>query len=397
VDPARHIEVQILADRFGNIHVLGERECSMQRRHQKLIEETPCNFISKEIRAQIFEHSRNIAQAVQYESAGTVEWIWDGGDGIYFLEVNTRLQVEHTVTEAITGIDLVDCQLRVSQNEKLDNLNIESKGHSIEVRLCAEDPAKDFLPSGGKIHYLRLPEESLRVDFGYSENNVIGSDFDSMLGKIISHGKDRQEAIDKLIEGLEALCVMGPTTNRAYLLQILKSKAFKRGQLSTRLVESFPYHFDVLEALRSFQNLQNDSNPLVEPGTENDLDLYSPWGKIGSRPFSGAWWMDFGDKRYFHLNFEDWSIARPKKSISPGSSTNDAARLEKMIKSPMPSKIIKILVSERQNVKKGEALIILEAMKMEHKIKCSHDTRVSKIFVTEGQQVPPDENLIELE
>jgi len=397
VDPARHIEVQILADRFGNVHVLGERECSMQRRHQKLIEETPCNFISEKLRKQIFDHSIKIARAVNYESAGTVEWIWDGNDGIYFLEVNTRLQVEHAVTEAVTGIDLVECQLRVSRNEKLENVKSGTNGHSIEVRLCAEDPAKDFLPSGGKIHYLRLPDENLRVDFGYAENNVIGSDFDSMLGKIISHGKNRSEAIEKMITGLETLCVMGPTTNRAYLLQILKSESFSKGKLSTRMLESFPYHFNLLEALRSFQDLQGDPRHFVESDSHEDLDLHSPWGGLDSSPASEAWWMDFENQRYFHLSFTDWSIPRPRKNLSPSSSVQDEASLEKLIKSPMPSKIIKILVREGQNLKKGEALIILEAMKMEHKIKCSHNAKVSKILVTEGQQVPPDESLIELE
>ncbi|MDB5037154.1 MAG: Methylcrotonoyl-CoA carboxylase, partial [Bacteriovoracaceae bacterium] len=184
IENARHIEVQILADQSGNVFAIGERECSLQKRHQKVIEEAPCNFLSEELREKILNASKEIAQKAKYSSLGTVEWIWDGKDGIYFLEVNARLQVEHPVTEFVWKIDLVELQLRAALGESLEGLDPKPSGHSIEARLCAEDPDRDFLPSGGKIHRLKI-SENVRVDFGYYEKNNIPPQFDSLIGKVI--------------------------------------------------------------------------------------------------------------------------------------------------------------------------------------------------------------------
>lgn len=394
VRPARHIEVQILADSHGNVISIGERECSLQRRHQKVIEETPCQFLSESLREKIYEASVRIAKAVQYCSAGTIEWIWDGQDGIYFLEANTRLQVEHPVTEHVWGIDLVEWQLRVAQGESLSELRFQPKGHAIEARLCTEDPAQNFMPSGGKIHRLRFPEEA-RVDVGYFEGNEVSGSFDSMMGKIICGADSRKEALAKLIEALEKTTIFGPTTNRAYLLQILKSDFFENGDLSTNLLEKFSYQFNWKRALAQAAELARRPSSTILSDEDESLDYYSPWGQISRASSAISWWEDFGNKRYFHLPELDWSVARPRPAEV--AQAQDDQAFETKIISPMPSRVIDVLVSEGQEVKKGDLLLILEAMKMEHQIKASFDARVKTLSVSKDQQVPPDELLIELE
>lgn len=395
VRPARHIEVQILADTHSNVISLGERECSLQRRHQKVIEETPCEFLSDKLREKIFEASIRIAKAVDYQSAGTIEWIWDGNEGIYFLEANTRLQVEHPVTEYVWGVDLVEWQLRVANKESLADLKFEPKGHAIEARLCTEDPAQEFMPSGGKIHRLKLPE-SARADMGYDEGNEISGSFDSMMGKIICGAATRQEAIFELIKSLEQTLVFGPTTNRAYLLQILKSDFFKNGDLSTNLLESFSYQFDWKTALREASSVaKQPGHSSLEDDLDGSLDYFSPWGQISQTSSSASWWEDFRNRRYFHLPALDWSVPRPRP-LEVSEAASDQS-FETKIMSPMPSRVIDVFVSEGQEVKKGELLLILEAMKMEHKIKASFDGRIKVLSVGKNQQVPPDELLVELE
>ena len=393
VDPARHIEVQILADQNGEVKILGERECSLQRRHQKLIEETPCIYFSEALRKKIYHYSKLIAEAVKYQSAGTLEWIWDGQEGIYFLEMNTRLQVEHPVTELVWGLDLVEWQLRIADVQSVSELNPQARGHAMEARLCAEDPAQNFMPSGGKIHQLCLPEE-IRVDFGFYEKNEISPYFDSLLGKFIAFANNRDEVILKLSEALEKTALLGPMTNRAYLIQILKNENVQKGELSTQLLSRMPYIFDAKAAVEAIQEIKN-SSPEVVDETEEDLDFYSPWGKV-KRTGTDSWWEDYGAKRYFHLPFADWSMPRPRREQKAGEDT-ESSEQETQIISPMPSKIIQLKVEEGQEVKKGDVLLVLEAMKMEHQIKASFPARVKSLRVKVGDQVPPEEVLLELE
>jgi acetyl/propionyl-CoA carboxylase alpha subunit len=393
VPGARHVEVQILGDRWGNILTVGERECSVQRRHQKLIEECPCQFLPENVRQNLYHHSLRVAKELQYQSLGTMEWLWDGSDSIYFLEVNTRLQVEHPVTEMVFGLDLVEWQLRVALGQSLDSLHLKPRGHAVEARLCAEDPQNQFFPSGGKIHRLKK-DEGVRNDFGYEEGNTVSSDFDSMLGKVISFGETRDQSVDRLIRALEKTCVFGPTTNRAYLIQILSSSLFMKGQLSTQMLETLPYEFDFEAALKL---LRSHDDLVTCKSYDEDADLFSPWGAV-KRDLSDIDSEDFFGFRYFHTRFSDWKIKIEKQGKEGASSSEGSFdEGEKRIRSPMPGRIVKILKNSSDQIVKGEVILILEAMKMEHKILAPWRGKIKDLKVTEGDQVLPDEVLIELE
>ena len=244
IDRPRHIEVQVFGDAHGNVVHLFERDCSLQRRNQKVIEEAPAPGMSPELRARITEAAVACARAVGYEGAGTVEFLVEGGSlsaqsPWYFIEMNTRLQVEHPVTEAITGLDLVEWQLRVASGEKLplDQAQIKMSGHAIEARLNAEDPASGFLPSMGPIVVFETPsQDGLRVDSGVAAGSVISPFYDSMIAKLIAHGADRPQAIARLAQGLEETVVAGPKTNAAFLHALITHPAFRRGEMDTGLI-----------------------------------------------------------------------------------------------------------------------------------------------------------------
>ncbi len=241
VERGRHIEVQVLADRHGNtIHLL-ERDCSAQRRHQKVIEEAPSPALSPELRAKIGAAAVRAAQAVNYVGAGTVEFMMDDGGEFYFLEMNTRLQVEHPVTELICDIDLVKWQLRITAGEPLTlrQEEITARGHAIEARVYAEDPANGFAPQTGRVIALRLPsDEGVRIDAGLDEGQVIGADYDAMIAKVIAWGESRELARQRLDGALRHTCVLGLHTNVDYLLNILRSEEFRGGEMTTHLLDS---------------------------------------------------------------------------------------------------------------------------------------------------------------
>jgi len=404
LDPARHIEVQIAADKRKNIIVLGERECSLQRKHQKLIEETPCVFLSPKLREKIWALSQTIANEASYFSLGTVEWIWNGKDEIYFLEVNTRLQVEHPVTEMVWNLDLVELQLKVAMSETLEKIPLQPEGHSMEARICAEDPTQDFLPSGGKIHRLELPT-GLRNDFGYREKNEIPSEFDSLIGKVIAHGDNRNEALQKLKTGLEQLVLFGPTTNRAFLVRVLSDLRVQSGELATNLIQSIDLGFDVKSGLSLVKDLKagnfvGSSLATLENEEIEDLDYYSPWGpvRLAQSRGSSVHFEEFGGQKYFHTAFADWTTERNRNK---SSDTRHAAGLsgletsfDESVKSPMPAKIIKVNVRKNDKVRKGQVLLILEAMKMEHQIKAPREGVIEDVLTKEGEQVPIEAELI---
>ena len=389
VDPARHIEVQVLADKHGHVKIIGERECSLQRKHQKVIEECPCVFLPDSVRQRIYKASEKMAREAHYQSAGTVEWIWDGREGIYFLEVNTRLQVEHPVTEEVWGIDLVEWQIRIAQNESIESISVQSKGHSVEARICAEDPAQDFLPSGGKIHRLQLPKD-VRIEFGFKEKNTVPAQFDSMLGKIISSGANRIEALENLKLALERLVIMGPTTNRTYLIQLLNDSRVQKGDISTDLLKSIPPRFDLQAALRLMSGGAAETCD-----TSDDLDIYSPWGGVQvAQPELLV--EDFVDKRYFHAKTADWSKPRPRtRSMTKGPSEVIVDQAE--LKSPMPAKINKVFVKKGDTVKKGDVVLMMEAMKMEHQVKAPKEAKVKEVLVKEGDRVSVESVLVQWE
>ncbi|MBP6820827.1 MAG: acetyl-CoA carboxylase biotin carboxylase subunit, partial [Acidobacteria bacterium] len=230
VERARHVEVQILGDQHGNLVHLFERDCSLQRRHQKVIEESPSPAVSPELRQQMGEAAVKVGQAINYSNAGTVEFILTPNNQFYFIEVNTRLQVEHPVTEAVTGVDLVKLQIEIAEGKPLPFTQSELKtsGHAIEARLYAEDPANDFLPATGKLHDWRLPEtvEGLRIDSGVEAGSEVGIYYDPMLAKLIAHADDRATAIRKLSYALRQLSVQGVTTNREFLLRLVEHAGF---------------------------------------------------------------------------------------------------------------------------------------------------------------------------
>jgi acetyl-CoA/propionyl-CoA carboxylase biotin carboxyl carrier protein len=239
MEQPRHIEVQILADHHGNVVHLGERECSIQRRFQKIIEESPSPGLPPDLRNRICKTAISIATKAGYRNAGTVEFILSPDNHFYFLEMNTRIQVEHPVTEMVTGVDIVELQIRVARGETLpfDQDQIKSTGHAIEMRLYAEDPDNDFLPAIGQLLTYQLPEgEGIRVDNGFTEGMKVTSAFDPMLAKLIIHGKDRNDAVTRAIWALKQSRVLGVTTNIDFLKQILSHPDFSKGKIDTGFI-----------------------------------------------------------------------------------------------------------------------------------------------------------------
>ena len=283
VEQPKHIEIQVIADQHGNVVYLNERECSVQRRHQKLIEEAPSSSVDKDLRKKMGEAAVNVAKACNYEGVGTVEFLMDKDKNFYFLEMNTRLQVEHPVTEMVTGLDLVEEQIKVARGEKLSYTQeqVKLEGHSIEVRVCAEDPENNFLPDLGKlIRYVRPNGVGVRVDDGYEEGMSIPLMYDPMISKLIVHGKDREEAIQKMVEAIDAYEICGFATTLGFCRFALLHPEFKNGNFTINFVgEHFKPEYLSQEpsaelagaAYAVMKKLQNDTDPVY-------LDQkYSAW------------------------------------------------------------------------------------------------------------------------
>ena len=243
IEGARHVEVQILGDSFGNVIHLGERDCSLQRKNQKVLEETPCEVLSEATRAKICESAVKAAKAAGYENAGTIEFLYDeDSDKYYFMEMNTRVQVEHPITEMVTGVDIVKEQIRIAAGEKLSYRqdDIRISGHAIECRINAENPSRNFAPCPGMIDYLLMPSGGigLRVDSAIYQGYEIPPYYDSMLAKVIVHGKDREEAIAKMKRALYEFVIEGVDTNIEYQNKILNNKKFEKCQYNTSFLEN---------------------------------------------------------------------------------------------------------------------------------------------------------------
>lgn len=266
MDNARHVEVQIFGDGKGNVLAVGERDCSLQRRNQKVVEETPAPNLPTATREKLLTASKRLGEAVGYRSAGTIEYIYDAArDAFYFLEVNTRLQVEHPITEACTGVDLVEWMILTAAGEppKLD-IDITPKGAAIEVRLYAEDAVRDFQPSPGVLTHVSFPQ-SARVDTWVSTGTEVSPYYDPMIAKIIVHGKNRANAIAKMLAALNETCVAGIATNLDYLRQIIKTDFFVSGDVATNKLASFVYQAPVVE--------------VIQPGTYTSIQDYP--GRVG--------------------------------------------------------------------------------------------------------------------
>lgn len=433
VDRPRHIEIQVLADGHGNVIHLGERECSLQRRHQKIIEEAPSVLLDEATRASMGEAAVQAARSCGYAGAGTVEFIVPGKDpaSYYFMEMNTRLQVEHPVTELITGIDLVEWQLRVAAGEELPygQQDITLTGHAIEARICAEDPSRGFLPSGGTVLALHEPQgDGVRTDSGLSEGTEIGSLYDPMLSKVIAYGPDRPTALRKLRAALAETVTLGVPTNAGFLRDLLAHPAVVTGELDTGLVEREVAGLvpegvpdEVYEAAAAVRTAA------LEPTGDGWRDPFSaPKGwRLGGTPaplthhlrvpghepvahiageglrtvepgrvtvhvdglthrfHRAADWLG-RDGHAWHVQDHD-----PVEASLTGSAHSGADALT----APMPGTVTVVKVSTGDQVAAGQSLLVVEAMKMEHVISAPHAGTVAELDVTPGATVAMDQIL----
>jgi acetyl/propionyl-CoA carboxylase alpha subunit len=350
VEPARHVEIQLLADAAGEVLALGERECSIQRRHQKLLEESPSVGVDEELRAALEDAAVRFAGAIGYRGAGTAEFLV-AGRGLWFLELNARIQVEHPVTEAVTGRDLVADQIRIAEGAAV-SAGGPPAGHAIEVRLTAEHP-RTFLPQAGRIERLRLPSD-VRVDTGYEEGDEVGTRYDSLLAKLIAHGETRDDAIAALADALAETDVRGVTTNLPFLRWLVAHPAFRAGETSTSFLAFHP--------------------PLSPP---------SPAAPLG---WGGG----------FRLNLPA-RPAEPPPDIDDAAHGHSAAHGVGTLKAPMPGTVLRVHVAAGDEVEAQQQLVVLEAMKMEMPLVAPYPATVKAVHVAEGDTVTDGALLIELE
>jgi acetyl-CoA/propionyl-CoA carboxylase biotin carboxyl carrier protein len=353
----RHVEVQVLGDRHGTVVALGERDCSVQRRHQKVVEESPAPGLSPEVCERLASHAVAFATELGYESAGTVEFLVDG-DELFFLELNARIQVEHPVTEEVTGLDLVELQLRVADGEPIAGLGPRSSGHAVEARLYAEDP-RTFLPQPGRVTRLALPR-SIRVDAGVAEGDEVGTRYDPLIAKLVAHGRDRDEALDRLRAALDETAVEGVTANLPFLRWLVAHPAFRRAELSTGFLERFP-------------PLSEPPRPLP-PG---------PWGSA-----DGTGWR---------LNLPAVGPLPPLGVEAAARSARSTGATDGRITAPMPGTVIEVRVAPGDRVEPHQPLVVLEAMKMEQVVTAPYDGGVRSIDVGIGDQVTSGAVLVTLE
>ncbi|MDN3022682.1 biotin carboxylase N-terminal domain-containing protein [Streptomyces sp. S.PB5] len=434
IDRPRHIEIQILADGHGNVVHLGERECSLQRRHQKIIEEAPSVLLDEQTRASMGEAAVQAARSCGYRGAGTVEFIVPGGDpsSYYFMEMNTRLQVEHPVTELVTGLDLVEWQLRVAAGEKLafGQEDVRLTGHAVEARICAEDPSRGFLPSGGRVLRLSEPQgDGIRTDSGLSEGTEVGSLYDPMLSKVIAYGPDRATAIRKLRAALADTVTLGVQTNAGFLRRLLAHPAVVAGELDTGLVERevdglIPVGVPEevyeaaaavrLEALRPQADGRTAgwTDPFSEPsgwrlgGTPKPVAFHlrvqdpvehAPLGTATVTADQVSVTLD-GVRHTFH-RAADWlgrdGDAWHVRDHDPvaASLTGAAHAGADSLTAPMPGTVTVVKVAVGDEVAAGQSLLVVEAMKMEHVISAPHAGTVAELDVTPGSTVAMDQVL----
>jgi acetyl-CoA/propionyl-CoA carboxylase biotin carboxyl carrier protein len=449
----RHIEVQVLADTHGNVVHLGERECSLQRRHQKVIEEAPSPLLDPETRARIGAAACNTARSVDYVGAGTVEFIVsaDRPDEFFFMEMNTRLQVEHPVTEQVTGLDLVEWQLRVAAGEKLAFAqdDIELRGHAIEARVYAEDPARGFLPTGGRVLQVFEPSGAgVRVDSSLLAGTMVGSDYDPMLSKVIACGTDRDEALERLDRALAQTVVLGVQTNIEFLRFLLADDRVRAGDLDTALLDErladfapVPAPDDVLAAgglyrqwALAFEAFRAAGNPWAEPSGWRVGGGAAPVRTAMQTPLRSEMVSVWGLPEAARVQVGDGEIRSASAQIDPAqmSVTLDGVRGEYRwaeadrhlwiadergtwhlreaeetkihraagarqaeVVSPMPGNVIAVQVRSGAEVSEGDVVVVVEAMKMEHSLAAPVSGRL-EVLVSVGDQVTVDQVLARL-
>jgi len=415
VSTPRHIEVQIFADSCGNVVHLFERDCSLQRRHQKVIEEALAPGLTGPVREAMCSAAVRAAKVVSYVGAGTVEFIADASEGLradrfWFMEMNTRLQVEHPVTEAVTGIDLVEWQLRVAAGEPLPMKQdqIAVKGHATEARLYAEEPEKGFLPSVGRLERLRFPED-VRVDSGVQEGDEVTVYYDPLIAKVIAHAPTRKGALEKLARALAETEIAGVHTNNAFLLRVLKDSEFVSGGIDTGFLE---------RNAESLASRQRPPEPILEAAARFILHEECRSGAEVDDPWSARDGFRHVGRAKPTLDF---MVDGKRVSASPGSPDGGAPSVFRLasglvavidegvtwelqtydaeagaeasgvatdrILAPMPGKVTRVYVKEGQNVSRGQALAVLEAMKMEHTLSAPAALGIEAVAVAEGDQV----------
>jgi len=457
VEEPRHIEIQVLGDAHGQVIYLGERECSIQRRHQKVIEEAPSPFLDAKTRAAMGEEAVALAKAVGYRSAGTVEFIVDKDRNFYFLEMNTRLQVEHPVTELVAGLDLVECMIRIAAGEKLSvkQSDIKLTGSAIEARIYAEDPLRNFLPSIGRlVRYLPPAGEGVRVDTGVFEGAEISLYYDPMIAKLVAYGASRNEAIARLGAALDAFYIRGLSHNVAFLAAVLQKPRFAEGRLSTGFIaEEFPHGFAGVEPSPDALDLALAAAAAIQRIiAEQEARITGQLAGHG-RVVPEDWIVAIGAAQHAvramreansvavtradgrrHVVATDWQPAQPLfraridgaavifqfdrdgigfrltragtvlgvKVLPPRAAellaqmpVKQLPDLSRYLLSPMPGLLVSVAVGEGQEVKAGEELAVVEAMKMENVLRAERDGTVAKVRARAGDSLAVDQVILE--
>lgn len=453
---ARHIEVQILADNLGEIIPLFTRDCSIQRRHQKIVEEAPAPLISANLQNKMMQAAVKAAQAIQYTNAGTLEFLVEN-DNFYFMEMNTRLQVEHPVTEMITKLDLVEWQLRIAALESLPKKEFLYHGHAIEVRLNAEDPDKDFLPSSGYLHCFEFPgnDEHVRIDKGYQTNDFVNIYYDSLLAKIIVWDKNRSAAIQRLQKVLGHTYVFGIKTNLALLKNILENDNFKLGQINTHFLQQEKFKVDTVFPPKVFAICSLFLMLYTkQQKPEHSLDSNSPWLD------RDGWQLFFESELQFHLIYKKQNVTTSIKKqgenylitigddkivcsltyftslqkniyelglilnteylksklfyndyhleifvnaeyyqveIETENNLTHENIHDEQLRAPMPGTLVALHVNQGQKVIKGDKLLVIEAMKMEHTLYAPKDGTIKECYYQIGDLIKEGAELIEFE
>ena len=460
IEKPRHIEIQVFGDKFGNLIHLGERECTIQRRHQKVIEEAPSIFVDQDLRHKMSKQAIELAKSVGYYSAGTVEFVVDKNKNFYFLEMNTRLQVEHPVTELITNVDLVELMISVAYGKKLHlkQSDIIFSGWAIESRIYAEDSTRNFLPSIGRLtRYIEPKSKKIRIDSGVVEGSEISMYYDPMISKLCVYGKDRTSAIDLMINALDRYLINGVNTNKEFLSNILQHKDFISGDISTKFIEenysngfdpvntrmknydeifavALFIHFKYMNRAASISNQVKGFNRMIDSEWNIISKNKKSKAKITFNNYNQNYDI-FIDKKYFNLK-SDWKIGfpllsalienkllyfgiirnGPKYTISHKSLKIEIIVLSdrhtelnslmiprkkidtsKFLLSPMPGLLVSIFVKKGQKVQEGESIAVIEAMKMENIIKAEKELIIKDIFSQEGDSLLVDQSIMEFE
>ena len=460
IESPRHIEVQVLADHFGNVIHLHERECTIQRRYQKIIEESPSPTLTEEKRQQICETAVKLCKAIGYRNAGTVEFLVDKNLNFYFLEMNTRIQVEHPVTEMRTGIDIVEEQIRIARGKEMGWTQevIQPQGHAIELRIYAEDPANGFLPTPGKVTAYHEPQvRGARVDSSIDGNCSISEAYDPMIAKLSCHGKNRQSAIETALHALKEFIIQGLTTNKAYLWEVIKNEDFIENKIDTSFCAT--HQETLIQALEESRNAQNVNDIVVaflmydfckkqvEQLPKNVWEEIGYWryhmqltvdvegkkisvsinaaeagkimGTVGEMPFSVEFiqyqhnqlkimlngrteivYCSVNDEQRTIVNFHGLNFTcfrTDQLNDTMDYACKESVNDKSRLVSPMPGKVVKINVKEGDEVNEGMIMMVVEAMKMENNIVAAGKAKVKRVFVEEGQMVDNKMQLIELE